>query len=137
MQDETERESIRIWWSVLPSERDLVDELAQDVTARLQTDRWKVRSEFGFPHAADELCVFVATPAALSDTALFDAWKHLVKRGHGPLVGLSEPGQRWPKFLEQRVERFPLDPDGDGAYRIDLSKIISKYIGETEKNLGG
>lgn len=130
-----ERESIRIWWSVLPSERDLVEDLVQDVTERLQTDRWKVRSEFGFPLSGDELCLFISTSTALSDTTMFEAWKHLVKRGHGPLIGLAEPGQTWPTFLERRVERFPLDLEGDEAYRIDLSAIISKYIGETEKNL--
>lgn len=33
------------------------------------------------------------------------------------------------------VYRLPGEGNGDDEYRVDLARVVNKYIGETEKNL--
>lgn len=55
----------------------------------------------------------------------------LRKRGSGPRVLFVGPNKR-PRLLAARVLASELHLR---LYRIDLSAVVSKYIGETEKNL--
>ncbi len=52
------------------------------------------------------------------------------KRGSLPV--LFEGGDRQQVSLAAQMLAYPLNL---GLYRIDLSRVVSKYIGETEKNL--
>lgn len=119
-------EDADLWHAARRRSRGPLDGLAQRITARV---RW------------DDLVVPADTKAALKDLAAHqgNAWRVLSDwgwtqkgdRGLGTAVlfsGASGTG----KTLAAEVIANELSLD---LYQIDLSRVISKYIGETEKNL--
>jgi SpoVK/Ycf46/Vps4 family AAA+-type ATPase len=119
-----------------------VDELARAARAMAAAAMSNLAQKLPLPHARDALVV-PARIAAELDLAV--AWiRHRVtvleRWGFGQRMTLGRgltalftgpPGTG--KTMAAQVMARDLDLD---LYRVDLARVVSKYIGETEKNLG-
>ncbi len=141
-----------VWWlSAAPVDREWAEALAADLQACLREvdPKGLARVEVGIPSedepwpevpADASVGVVLVSPEALAHSSLRRLWKDtLCHSSDRKLLAVDLAPTPWPSWLRQRFERIASasteEQAGVDAYRIDLSKIISKYIGCTEKDL--
>ena len=117
-----------LWAECLRHARPALDQLSQVLDPKAQWD------DLALPPPEKRLLRQIADQVA-SRTAVYDDWgfRERMSRGLGIsalFAGESAPARPW------RREVWPTSWAAD-LYRIDLSAVVSKYIGETEKNLRG
>jgi hypothetical protein len=115
-----------IWEACRSLSRHRLDDLAERVECRAHWD------DLILPEAQMDLLRDLSDHVRLSAT-VFDDWKFDSKmaRGQGVAVLFAGPSGTG-KTLAAEVIANALRRD---IFRVDLSQVISKYIGETEKNL--
>jgi hypothetical protein len=116
----------RLWSACLASTRPRLDTLAQRIDARAT---WK---DIVLPPEETRLLQQIAAQVAQRST-VHESWGFANKMNRG--LGISallcgDPGTGKTMAAEVIANELHLN-----LYRIDLSAVVSKYIGETEKNL--
>jgi len=116
----------RLWDACLSQARPRLDELAQQIKAKSE---W---ADLVLPEA--EMQVLKTLAAHVSQRAkVYEQWGFGDKSGRGLGISALFAGPSGTgKTLAAEVLAHALNLD---LYRIDLSTVVSKYIGETEKNL--
>ena len=116
----------RLWDACLSQARPRLDELAHQIKARSD---WE---DLVLPEA--EMQVLKTLAAHVSQRAkVYEQWGFGDKSGRGLGISALFAGPSGTgKTLAAEVLAHALNLD---LYRIDLSTVVSKYIGETEKNL--
>ena len=137
-----------LWWiGAAPLDRPWAEPFAQDLQAILREVRPDARVELGIPSDKTpwpeippraRWGLVVVTPEALADPHLRQLWQGSLCQpcsggGDRRRLALSLTTTPWPPWLKERFERLDLGHEAD-PYRIDLSTIVSKYIGLTEKD---
>ncbi|MGH7512747.1 MAG: AAA family ATPase [Gemmatimonadales bacterium] len=124
--DDPERLKQRLWAACLASARPRLDQLAQRIDARA---RWP---DLILPEAELGL-LRQLMGQVLNRSVVYDEWKFAEKMNRGLGISALFAGESGTgKTMAAEVIANEL---GLGLYRIDLSAVVSKYIGETEKNL--
>lgn len=118
--------SRRLWEACLSSTRPHLDNLAQRLTPKATLD------DIVLPEAEKTLLVQIAQQVG-QRSRVYEDWGFARKMNRG--LGISalfagESGTGKTMAAEGIANKLRLD-----LYRIDLSAVVSKYIGETEKNL--
>ena len=116
----------RLWDACLSQARPRLDELAQQIKAKSE---WE---DLVLPET--EMQVLKTLAAHVSQRAkVYEQWGFGDKSGRGLGISALFAGPSGTgKTLAAEVLAHALNLD---LYRIDLSTVVSKYIGETEKNL--
>ncbi len=116
----------RLWKSCLLSTRPRLDTLAQRLEPRMTWD------DLILPVSETSLLQQIAEQVA-QRTTVYEKWgfSHKMSRGLG-ISALFAGDSGTGKTMAAEVIAAHLRLD---LYRIDLSAVVSKYIGETEKNL--
>jgi SpoVK/Ycf46/Vps4 family AAA+-type ATPase len=124
---EQEQDIIRILWDACRKQaRPRLDELAQRIPP---SATWE---DLVLPPAQEEMLREIAAHVRQRAT-VYQTWGFAAKNARG--LGISAlffGGSGTGKTLAAEVLAHELHLD---LYRIDLSSVVSKYIGETEKNL--
>jgi ATP-dependent 26S proteasome regulatory subunit len=118
--------SHRLWDACLANARPHLDNLAQRLTPKATLD------EIVLPEAEKRLLQQIAEQVG-QRTRVYEEWGFALKMNRG--LGISalfagDSGTGKTMAAEGIAKKLRLD-----LYRIDLSAVVSKYIGETEKNL--
>jgi hypothetical protein len=124
--DQPERRRERLWEACLAETRPRLDQLAQRLEPKATWD------DLVLPPAETDLLRRIAAQVWQRST-VYDAWGFAdrMNRGFGVtalFAGPSGTGKTMAAEVLANALRLHL-------YRIDLSAVVSKYIGETEKNL--
>ena len=115
-------------WDICRAQsRARLDDLAQRIEPARDWD------DIVLPAAADADCCARSSRRSANAVAVYERWGFAAKSGRGLgisalFAGASGTG----KTMAAEVLASELRLD---LYRIDLSQVVSKYIGETEKNL--
>lgn len=118
--------SDRIWHACRQQARPRLDDLAQRIDAIAQWDDLIV------PEAQHRTLEAVAAHVRQRLT-VYDTWGFRARGSRGLGISALFAGESGTgKTLAAEVLAHDLDLD---LYRVDLSQVVSKYIGETEKNL--
>lgn len=117
---------LRLWDACLANARPHLDNLAQRLTPKATLD------EVILPAAEKRLLQQIAEQVG-QRTRVYEEWGFALKMNRG--LGISalfagDSGTGKTMAAEGIARKLRLD-----LYRIDLSAVVSKYIGETEKNL--
>jgi SpoVK/Ycf46/Vps4 family AAA+-type ATPase len=118
--------SERLWAACLTSTRPQVDNLAQRLDPRATLD------DIVLPAAEKQLLQNIADQVG-QRTRVYEDWGfgQKMNRGRGiSALFAGDSGTGKTMAAEAIANKLQLD-----LYRIDLSAVVSKYIGETEKNL--
>jgi SpoVK/Ycf46/Vps4 family AAA+-type ATPase len=116
----------RIWEICRDQSRPRLDDLAQRLEPRVAWD------DLVLPREQLRMLKEIAAQVRHRDT-VYHAWKFAEKETRGLGIGALFTGASGTgKTLAAEVLGGELQLD---LYRIDLSQVVSKYIGETEKNL--
>ena len=136
-----------LWWlSAASADREWAEAFAEDLGACLRLRHPEARVELGIPSGETpwpevpsqaRWGLVVVTPEALADDRLRQIWRGALCQpcrsgGRRRRLALALEPTPWPPWLEERFERADMRKN---EYRIDLAKIISKYIGSIEKDL--
>jgi hypothetical protein len=116
----------RLWEACLSGTRPRLDMLAQRLQPRASWD------DLVLPAAESNLLCQIAAQVA-GRSQVYRAWgfSHKMSRGLGiSALFAGDPGTGKTMAAEVIANQLRLN-----LYRIDLSAVVSKYIGETEKNL--
>jgi hypothetical protein len=115
-----------LWQGALAHTRPALDELAQRIEPKAGWDELKL------PDSEKALLRQIADQAARRST-VYDDWGFRARMNRGLSISALFTGESGTgKTMAAEVLAREL---GLSLYRIDLSAVVSKYIGETEKNL--
>jgi len=115
-----------LWHGALARTRPALDELAQRIEPKAGWDDLKL------PDSERSLLRQIADQVALRST-VYDDWGFRERMNRGLSISALFAGESGTgKTMAAEVIAREL---GLSLYRIDLSAVVSKYIGETEKNL--
>lgn len=115
-----------LWQGALAHTRPALDELAQRIEPKAGWDELKL------PDSEKALLRQIADQVARRST-VYDDWGFRARMNRGLSISVLFTGESGTgKTMAAEVLAREL---GLSLYRIDLSAVVSKYIGETEKNL--
>ncbi|MCG8460603.1 MAG: NACHT domain-containing protein [Holophagales bacterium] len=135
--------------SAARADRDFASVFRRDLQAALRHAvgaSWSVQwddptGDKGLPEVPERASwgIVLVSPEALADRHLLSLWRtglcQGVERGARRLLAVSiATAPPWPSWLAERFDRVDLRSEPD-PYRLDLSTIVSKWIGETEEGL--
>ncbi|MCG8457423.1 MAG: restriction endonuclease, partial [Holophagales bacterium] len=135
--------------SAARADRDFASVFRRDLQAALRHAvgaSWTVRwddptGDKGLPEVPERASwgIVLVSPEALADRQLLSLWRTALCQGFESdrrhLIAVSiAPTPPWPSWLADRFQRVDLRSEPD-PYRLGLSAIVSKWIGETEEGL--
>ena len=124
--DSPEALAMRLWDACREQSRGAMDDLAQRIDARAEWD------DLVLPDAASATLCEIASQVRHRGV-VYDRWGFANRQWRGSGVSaLFAGGSGTGKTLAAEVLARELRLD---LYRIDLSQVVNKYVGETEKNL--